>query len=209
MSECHRRESFSTCACQATPATVVPYSYLRTRTSSERHASRACNQKTDAIDWCVFIHINPNDASAGTVQRWLAFAFRGTAHPSWKLQPWYVEPHAQNHCHLLTPCPFDTVLLFSSAGDAHDDTLQRIYSAANEDVEMKVSLSRVVSRSGKSRDVASESQDAFIPELYLVLDTNVLIDYLDVMKRFNEDIERLSLPITIIIPNVLLSELDG
>ena len=58
-------------------------------------------------------------------------------------------------------------------------------------------------------DRASESQDAFIPELYLVLDTNVLIDYLDVIKRFNEDIERLSLPITIIIPNVLLSELDG
>lgn len=61
----------------------------------------------------------------------------------------------------------------------------------------------------KSDDVISELQDAFIPELYLVLDTNVLIDYLDVMKRFNEDIERLSLPITIIIPNVLLSELDG
>ena len=61
----------------------------------------------------------------------------------------------------------------------------------------------------RGSDVASEPQDAFIPELYLVLDTNVLIDYLDVMKRFNEDIERLSLPITIIIPNVLLSELDG
>ncbi|KZT74322.1 hypothetical protein DAEQUDRAFT_720487 [Daedalea quercina L-15889] len=76
-----------------------------------------------------------------------------------------------------------------NAGDAsNDDTLQRIYSAANEDVEMK---------------------DAFIPDLYLVLDTNVLIDYLDVIKRFNEDIERLCLPITIIIPNVLLSELDG
>ena len=62
---------------------------------------------------------------------------------------------------------------------------------------------------GQNSEFASKSQDAFIPELYLVLDTNVLIDYLDVIKRFNEDIERLSLPITIIIPNVLLSELDG
>jgi len=70
----------------------------------------------------------------------------------------------------------------------NDDTLQRIYSAANEDVEMK---------------------DDFFAALYLVLDTNVLIDHLDVIKRFNDDIERLRMPITIIIPSVLLSELDG
>lgn len=45
-------------------------------------------------------------------------------------------------------------------------------------------------------------------KLYLVLDINGLIDYLDVMERFDRGIEGLGLPMRIVIPNVLLSELD-
>ncbi|KZT12517.1 uncharacterized protein LAESUDRAFT_718778 [Laetiporus sulphureus 93-53] len=53
-------------------------------------------------------------------------------------------------------------------------------------------------------------EDAFlIQRLFLVLDTNVLIDYIDIVRRFDEDVEALQLPLTIIIPSVMLSELDG
>ncbi len=44
---------------------------------------------------------------------------------------------------------------------------------------------------------------------YLVLDTNVLIDHLNVLRWFSEDIEAMDLPMKIIVPRVVLSELDG
>ena len=46
---------------------------------------------------------------------------------------------------------------------------------------------------------------------YLVLDTNVLIDNLNVLRAFSEDLDNATLPITlkIIVPNAVLSELDG
>jgi hypothetical protein len=48
---------------------------------------------------------------------------------------------------------------------------------------------------------------------YLVLDTNVLIDNLNVLRDFSEDLDRCAaaLPISmrIIVPNAVLSELDG
>lgn len=53
-------------------------------------------------------------------------------------------------------------------------------------------------------------QDAYLDAaLYVVLDTNVLIDHLSVIQSFVRDVETLALPVKIIIPNVLLSELDG
>lgn len=44
---------------------------------------------------------------------------------------------------------------------------------------------------------------------YLVLDTNVLIHNLDVLRCFSEDLERLAAPMKIVVPDVVLSELDG
>lgn len=47
---------------------------------------------------------------------------------------------------------------------------------------------------------------------YLVLDTNVLINDLDVLRDFSEDVDNApSLPISmkIIVPNAVLNELDG
>ncbi|EKM59192.1 uncharacterized protein PHACADRAFT_157472 [Phanerochaete carnosa HHB-10118-sp] len=72
-----------------------------------------------------------------------------------------------------------------------DDTLARITNAAN-DVEML------------------EPVDAG-PTLYLVLDTNVLIDNLNVIRSFSEDLDHIALPwsMKIIVPYVVLSELDG
>ncbi|KIP12905.1 hypothetical protein PHLGIDRAFT_61049, partial [Phlebiopsis gigantea 11061_1 CR5-6] len=47
--------------------------------------------------------------------------------------------------------------------------------------------------------------------LYLILDTNVLIDNLKVIRAFSEDVEKANLPwpLKIIVPSVTLSELDG
>ncbi|KAL6309649.1 PIN domain-containing protein [Sparassis latifolia] len=71
----------------------------------------------------------------------------------------------------------------------NDDTLQRIDEVANEDVRMK---------------------DAFVPDaVYLVVDTNILLHYLAVLSRFSEDIEAHAFPVLIIVPNVVISELDG
>ena len=54
--------------------------------------------------------------------------------------------------------------------------------------------------------------------VYIVVDTNFLLDQLDVLKRFTKDLEDLSdnpqfpppaLGLKIVIPSVVLSELDG
>ena len=49
------------------------------------------------------------------------------------------------------------------------------------------------------------------PKLYLVLDTNVLIDNLNTIRCFSEDLDHATLPwpMKIIVPSVVLSELDG
>ncbi|CCM03153.1 uncharacterized protein FIBRA_05275 [Fibroporia radiculosa] len=73
-----------------------------------------------------------------------------------------------------------------------DVTLQRIIAAANVDVEMKDATA--------------------VRTVFVVLDTNVMIDHLDVIDRFNDDIKTLKwtdLRIIIVIPTVLLNELDG
>ncbi|KAI0375574.1 hypothetical protein BV20DRAFT_3131 [Pilatotrama ljubarskyi] len=72
----------------------------------------------------------------------------------------------------------------------YDSTLEQLYHAAN-DVEM---------------------QDAFhtdVRRLYVVIDTNVLIDYCGIVEQFCADVEKSPYPIVIIIPSVVLSELDG
>jgi rRNA-processing protein FCF1 len=48
----------------------------------------------------------------------------------------------------------------------------------------------------------------FVPEVYLVIDTNVLLLHLDVVRQFVDDIEAQSLPLQVIIPTAVLSELD-
>lgn len=97
--------------------------------------------------------------------------------------------------------------LFDSQYLNSDDTLRRIYEVANEDVEMKVcdvpSCWSYCSRSYRWQDAPSGDM------LYIVVDTNVLIDHLNVVTRFIEDIEALTLPVVIVVPNVVISELDG
>ncbi|KAI0771562.1 PIN domain-containing protein [Trametes elegans] len=55
-------------------------------------------------------------------------------------------------------------------------------------------------------------QDAFPtekPYLHVVIDTNVLIDYCGILEQFCADVEKTPYPIRIIIPSVVLGELDG
>lgn len=42
----------------------------------------------------------------------------------------------------------------------------------------------------------------------IVVDTNVLLDYLMVVQRFVTDIENAKWPSVVVIPNVVISELD-
>ncbi|CAL1700839.1 unnamed protein product [Somion occarium] len=80
-----------------------------------------------------------------------------------------------------------------------DNTLDRISQFANEDVEMTDVVASDVNR-------------------YLIVDTNFLIDHLAVLKRFSQDLEELASNVRfahlvsglqIIVPSVVLSELDG
>lgn len=44
---------------------------------------------------------------------------------------------------------------------------------------------------------------------YLVVDTNILLHHFDILAQFVKDVERLSLPMIIVIPGAVISELDG
>ena len=45
--------------------------------------------------------------------------------------------------------------------------------------------------------------------LYLIIDTNVLIDYKTIIEQFCNGVERAGLPVKVVIPSVVLGELDG
>ncbi|TFK55990.1 hypothetical protein OE88DRAFT_1804774 [Heliocybe sulcata] len=82
----------------------------------------------------------------------------------------------------------------SSPGTPYEDTyfrttLENIEQVANEDVEMRVPLT---------------SQT-----ICLVLDTNVLLGHLDLIRRFTADIEQVNLSVAIIIPGIVVHELDS
>jgi len=44
---------------------------------------------------------------------------------------------------------------------------------------------------------------------YLVVDTNILLQYFDVFRRFVEDAESYKLPVIVVIPGVVIYELDA
>lgn len=68
-------------------------------------------------------------------------------------------------------------------------TLESIERVANEDVEMRVPLT---------------SQT-----ICLVIDTNILLHHLELIQRFVADIEQTSLRVAVIIPGIVVYELDG
>lgn len=45
--------------------------------------------------------------------------------------------------------------------------------------------------------------------IFFVVDTNILLHHFDVLSQFLEDVERLSLPLVIVIPGAVILELDG
>lgn len=45
--------------------------------------------------------------------------------------------------------------------------------------------------------------------IFIILDTNIILHYLEVIDDFIADIQTLSLPMMIIIPGAVINELDG
>ena len=45
--------------------------------------------------------------------------------------------------------------------------------------------------------------------MFIILDTNIILHYLEVIDDFIADIQDLSLPMMIIIPGAVINELDG
>jgi rRNA-processing protein FCF1 len=48
-----------------------------------------------------------------------------------------------------------------------------------------------------------------VSTIYIVVDTNILLHQFDVMVQFVSDIERQGLPVAIVVPGVVIYELDG
>ncbi|KAI0081709.1 hypothetical protein K474DRAFT_1768312 [Panus rudis PR-1116 ss-1] len=69
-----------------------------------------------------------------------------------------------------------------------DDTFARLLEAASEDVVMR---------------------DATGAALYIVVDTNALIDQYPALDAFMDDVETNSIPAVVIVPEIVLTELDG
>lgn len=73
-------------------------------------------------------------------------------------------------------------------------------------------MSHCFGRSAARAKYNYTSQDAFPTTqkyLHVVIDTNVLIDYCGIVEQFCADVEKAGYPILIIIPSVVLGELDG
>ena len=45
--------------------------------------------------------------------------------------------------------------------------------------------------------------------IFLIVDTNIFLHHFEVLTQFVEDIERLSLPVIVIVPGAVIYELDG
>ena len=44
---------------------------------------------------------------------------------------------------------------------------------------------------------------------YFVVDTNILLHHFEVLAQFVDDVERLTLPVIVIVPGAVVHELDG
>jgi hypothetical protein len=86
-------------------------------------------------------------------------------------------------------------------------TLQQIDYLANEDVEMKVGpgTSKMVYDDLIEADFQAPLSDY---ANFVVIDTNILLHSLEVLQQFVEDIEKLSVPTIIVVPGIVIHELD-
>jgi hypothetical protein len=83
-------------------------------------------------------------------------------------------------------------------------TLQQIDYLANEDVEMKVN---------QKWDMTALFYAVFQAPLsdyanFVVIDTNILLHHLEVLQQFVADIENLLVPTIIVVPGIVIHELD-
>lgn len=94
----------------------------------------------------------------------------------------------------------------STLQDIHA-TLQQIEQIANEDIEMQVS-SMLYSTLDDTTELSFEAPPSESTR-FLVIDTNVLLDHLEVLEQFVKDIKEWNLPVIVVIPGIVIQELDG
>ncbi|EGO02189.1 hypothetical protein SERLA73DRAFT_71331 [Serpula lacrymans var. lacrymans S7.3] len=82
-------------------------------------------------------------------------------------------------------------------------TLRRIDEIANDDVEMQPALFLVDDNLNLRQSPLSEEQ------VVVVLDTNILLEFLEVIQRFVAESEEMGLPVLVLIPGAVIYELDG
>lgn len=91
-------------------------------------------------------------------------------------------------------------------GQVDDATLQQVEAIVNVDIEMLVSSPYPALRCPHVNVNAKQPPPAHM--FYLVVDTNILIHYLDTLQQFVEDCERELAPVIVIVPGIVVSELD-
>ena len=94
----------------------------------------------------------------------------------------------------------------SDVATLKDATLRRIDEVINQDVEMQAGC---IHRVQWARRLMLPPQPLAVEIFYLVVDTNILLHQLDALQQFVIDIEHhLPLTLQIIIPGIVISELD-
>jgi len=93
-------------------------------------------------------------------------------------------------------------------------TLQRIDEFSNKDVEMQVRFhvyrNALPTFVTKVRTRYCNPQGPLSEELTIfVLDTNILLEFLEVIQAFVSEVEEQGLPVLLVIPGVVIYELDG
>jgi putative heme iron utilization protein len=84
-------------------------------------------------------------------------------------------------------------------------TIQQIDHLANEDVEMQVNEFKV----GYDSLIHTRVQAPLSNYAnFVVIDTNILLHHLEVLQQIVEDIESLSIPTIIVVPGIVIHELD-
>ncbi|TFK43433.1 PIN domain-containing protein [Crucibulum laeve] len=87
------------------------------------------------------------------------------------------------------PVPAQTPHALGTNTSSHLNTALKQIDELSNDVEMQ--------------DAASDSS------VYVIVDTNILLHHFEVLSQFVEDVERLSVPLTVVIPGAVINELDG
>lgn len=98
------------------------------------------------------------------------------------------------------------LMAFTDYSHSGESSRPPIYSDTNiKDSYLQATLQRIDQLSQDVEMLPPPSEYA----IFFVVDTNILLHHFDVLSQFLEDVERLSLPLVIVIPGAVILELDG